>query len=261
MAISEPMQPTRTIEPAKPVTARAVEPKVAVVTPTTIPYRRVYVWEAPVRIFHWLNAAAILVLAITGFMIGYPVTLWMAAEPSQQYWFGWIRFTHFAAGYIFFFNAVFRLYWAFVGNEYARWSSYVPYRKDQFQNLWETIKVDIVQIRQHGKISVGHNYLAAFTYFGLFFLILFQVITGFGLYAAMSDAWLPSLFSWIVPLMGTDQEVRMWHHIAMWAFVVFSIIHVYLVFYHDYVEGRGTTSSIIGGWKFERDDEIAAENK
>jgi Ni/Fe-hydrogenase 1 B-type cytochrome subunit len=260
MAIADTGQPTRTVEPAPPVTVRARTPATPV-TPTTIPYRRVYVWEIPVRIFHWVNAFSILVLAVTGFMIGYPLTLWMANEPYQQYWFGWVRFTHFAAGYIFFFNVLFRLYWAFVGNEYARWSSYVPYRKDQFQNLWETIKVDIVQIQKHGKISVGHNYLAAFTYFGLFFLILFQVITGFGLYAAMSDAWLPGLFAWIVPLMGSDQTVRQWHHIAMWAFVVFSVIHIYLVFYHDYVEGRGTTSSIIGGWKFERDDEIAAGNK
>jgi Ni/Fe-hydrogenase 1 B-type cytochrome subunit len=231
-------------------------PPAKVAMPGTVPYRRVYVWELPVRIFHWVNALCILLLAATGLLIGWPQTLWMAEEPFQQYWFGWVRFTHFAAGYVFFFNLLFRIYWAFVGNEYARWSSYLPYRKEQFKNLWETIKVDIVQVQQHGKISVGHNYLAAFTYFGLFFLILFQVITGFGLYAAMSDAFLPGLFAWIVPLMGSDQTVRQWHHIAMWAFVIFSMIHIYLVFYHDYVEGRGTTSSIIGGWKFEKDDEL-----
>jgi Ni/Fe-hydrogenase 1 B-type cytochrome subunit len=222
----------------------------------TIPYRRVYVWEAPVRIFHWVNAAAILLLFLTGLLIGSPPTLWMSEEPSQQYWFGWTRFIHFAAAYVFFFNFLFRLYWALVGNEYARWSAYVPYRKEQFKNLCETILVDITQVRRHGTISVGHNYLAAFTYFGLVFLILFQTITGFGLYASMSDAWIPSLFSWIVPLMGGDATVRQWHHILTWAFVVFTIIHVYLVFYHDFVEGRGTTSSIIGGWKFERDDEF-----
>lgn len=221
-----------------------------------IPYRRVYVWEIPVRLFHWINALCILLLFLTGLMIGAPQTLWMSAEPSQQYWFGWVRFTHFAAAYIFFFNLLFRLYWAFVGNEYSRWSAYVPYRKDQVLNLWETIKVDIAQVKLHGDISVGHNYLAAFTYFGLLFLFIFQTITGFGLYASMSDAWLPQLFGWIVPLMGGDATVRQWHHITMWAFVIFTIIHVYLVFYHDFVEGRGTTSSIIGGWKFERDDEI-----
>jgi len=31
---------------------------------------------------------------------------------------------------------------------------------------------------------------------------------------------------------------------------------VYLVFYHDYVEGRGTMSSMVGGWKFEKKSEI-----
>jgi Ni/Fe-hydrogenase 1 B-type cytochrome subunit len=222
----------------------------------TIPYRRVYVWELPVRIFHWVAAVSILLLAVTGLMIGWPQTLWMSDEPYQQYWFGWVRFIHFASAYVLFFDVLFRLYWSFVGNEYARWSTYVPYRKEQFQNMWETIKVDIIQIKKKGDISVGHNYMAAFTYFGLFFVILFEVITGFGLYASMSDAWLPSFFSWIVPLMGGDANVRQWHHIMTWAFVIFTLIHVYLAFYHDYVEGRGTVSSIIGGWKFERDDEF-----
>ncbi|MBV9216818.1 MAG: Ni/Fe-hydrogenase, b-type cytochrome subunit [Acidobacteria bacterium] len=225
-------------------------------TATTLPYRRVYVWELPVRVFHWVNAISIVLLAVTGFLIGWPQTIWMSDEPYQQYWFGWVRFIHFAAGYIFFFNLLFRVYWSFVGNEYARWSSYIPHRKEQFLNAWETLKVDILQTKEKGKISVGHNYLAALTYLGLFFVMLFQVVTGFGLYAGMSDAWLPWLFAWIVPLMGGDAWVRQWHHIAMWAFVVFTVIHVYLSFYHDVVEGRGTISAIVGGWKFERDDEF-----
>ena len=70
------------------------------------------------------------------------------------------------------------------------------------------------------------------------------------MYAAMSDALLANLFSWIVPVMGGDFEVRQWRHAMMWFFVVFSMLHVYLVFYHDYVEGRGVTSSMVGGWKF-----------
>jgi Ni/Fe-hydrogenase 1 B-type cytochrome subunit len=28
------------------------------------------------------------------------------------------------------------------------------------------------------------------------------------------------------------------------------MVHVYLVFYHDYVEGRGIISSMTSGWKF-----------
>jgi Ni/Fe-hydrogenase 1 B-type cytochrome subunit len=36
----------------------------------------------------------------------------------------------------------------------------------------------------------------------------------------------------------------------MWFFVLFAIVHVYLTFYHDYVEGRGVISSMAGGYKF-----------
>jgi Ni/Fe-hydrogenase 1 B-type cytochrome subunit len=92
--------------------------------------------------------------------------------------------------------------------------------------------------------------MAAVSYFVMFLIFIFEVVTGFGLYAGMSKAWFPQLFAWIIPLMGGDFAVRQWHHAMMWVFVVFSLIHIYLVFYHDYVEGRGGTSSMVGGWKF-----------
>ncbi len=219
-------------------------------------YRRVFVWELPVRIFHWVNALCIFLLIATGYLIGNPQAIFSANEPYQQYWFGWVRFTHFATAYVVFFNFLFRVYWGFVGNRFARWSNFVPVKKEQWRDLWETIRIDILQLKLQGKISIGHNYLASLTYIGLFLIFIFQVITGFGMYASMSGAYLPQMFAWIIPLMGSDANVRIWHHLIMWAFVVFTIIHVYLVFYHDWVEGRGDVSSIIGGWKFEKDDDI-----
>lgn len=224
-------------------------------TAQPVPFRRIYVWERPVRFFHWVNALGLLLLFGTGFLIGNPLTLFRANEAYQQYWFGWVRFIHFASAYVILFNFLFRVYWGFVGNQYARWSNYVPVSKKQLLELWETLKVDILQIQLKGKIAVGHNYLASLTYLGLFVIFLFQVVTGFGLYSSMSDAYLPRLFTWIVPLMGGDATVRQWHHIAMWAFSVFTVIHVYLVIYHDYVEGHGEMSSMIAGYKFEKDEE------
>jgi len=48
----------------------------------------------------------------------------------------------------------------------------------------------------------------------------------------------------------------------MWGFILFAIIHIYLVFYHDYIERRGVTSSMIGGWKnIEEDVIIRHENR
>ena len=211
---------------------------------------RVYVWQLPVRLYHWMHALCVLALSVTGYLIGTPLAVASASEASYSYWFGIVRFIHFVAGFLFFFNFVFRLYWGFAGNQFARWDNFILHKKEQFRELVDVLRVDILQLRVKPLHSIGHNTLAGFTYFLSFLAFLFQCITGFGLYAAMSDAWLPRLFSWIVPMMGGDFAVRQWHHMFMWFFILFSIVHVYLVFYHDYIEGRGVTSSMVGGWKF-----------
>ncbi len=219
-------------------------------------YRRVYVWELPVRFYHWLNAVCVVVLIITGYLIGNPLAITYSAEAYQQYWFGTVRFIHFVTAFVFFFNFLFRIYWGFVGNQYARWHNFIPFKKAQFKELGEVLKVDILQAKAKGIVSIGHNMLAGLTYFLSFLAFMFQVCTGFALYSSMSSSFLPQMFAWVIPLMGGDFAVRQWHHMFMWFFVVFTIIHVYLVFYHDYVEGRGTTSSIVGGWKFEREEHL-----
>ncbi len=211
---------------------------------------RVYVWQLPVRFYHWINAIAVFALAVTGYLIGSPLAIKSSSEASFGYWFGTVRFIHFVAAFVFFFNFLFRLYWGFVGNQYATWKNFILHSKEQMKEVKDVLRIDVLQAKGAPLPSIGHNSLAGFTYFLTFLAFLFQSITGFGMYAAMSDAWLPRLFAWIVPLMGGDFAVRQWHHVMMWFFVVFSIVHVYLVFYHDYVEGRGVTSSMVGGWKF-----------
>lgn len=212
--------------------------------------RRVYVWERPVRFYHWLNALAIVVLCITGYLIGSPIAIQSNAEASFSYWFGIVRFLHFLAAYIFFYNFIFRIYWGFVGNKYANWKNFVPTTKKYFKEMWDVIRIDILLKRNREHLSVGHNALAGFIYFMTFIAFAIQCITGGGLYAGMSDAWLPSLFAWVPGVFGNDQTLRMVHHITMWFFIVFAIIHIYLVFFHDFVEGRGEMSSMGGGWKF-----------
>ncbi|MEZ4899069.1 MAG: Ni/Fe-hydrogenase, b-type cytochrome subunit [Saprospiraceae bacterium] len=212
--------------------------------------RRVYVWERPVRLYHWLNALVIVTLCITGYLIGAPLAIQSNAEASHSYWFGIVRFIHFLAAYLFFFNFIFRIYWGFVGNKYANWKNFVPTSKAFFKEMWDVIRIDIFLKRNREHLAVGHNALAGFIYFLTFIAFAIQCLTGGGLYAAMSDGWLPALFAWVPGVFGNDQTLRMVHHITMWFFIVFAIIHVYLVFYHDFVEGRGEMSSMGGGWKF-----------
>jgi Ni/Fe-hydrogenase 1 B-type cytochrome subunit len=213
-------------------------------------FKRIYVWELPVRVYHWMNALCVLVLTVTGILIAHPPAISSATEASFSYWFGVNRFIHFTTAYVFLVNFAFRIYWGFAGNQYADWKNFLPYRRKQWKQVGDVLSVDILQARDKPIDALGHNQLAYFTYFVMFLVFVFQVVSGFGMYAAMSDSWFPQLFAWIVPLFGSDYALRQWHYLAMWFFILFSIVHVYLVFYHDYVEGHGVMSSMVGGWKF-----------
>ena len=87
----------------------------------------VYVFEAPVRIWHWVMALCMVVLAVTGYLIGTPLGS-VGGEASDNFLFGYIRFAHFAAAYIFAVMFVMRVFWAFVGNKFSREIFVVPFK-------------------------------------------------------------------------------------------------------------------------------------
>ena len=41
---------------------------------------RVYVWQLPVRLYHWINALCVAALAVTGYLIGRPLAVQSAAD-------------------------------------------------------------------------------------------------------------------------------------------------------------------------------------
>ena len=223
-------------------------------------FRRVMVWELPVRIFHWLNVLALIVLIVTGFLIANPPALLSSAEATNLQTFGIIRFIHFTAAYVFFFVMILRIYWAFVGNRFAHWRAFWPFSKQNWQNFKHVLRIDVLlqneEVHDVKNISIGHNSMATVSYVAMFFIALVQVFTGFALYADLSSWWLPKLFSWVIPLFGGDFMVRTIHHVATWIFIFFSMVHVYLVFYHDWLEGRGEVSSMFGGYKFVAESRI-----
>lgn len=216
---------------------------------------RVYVWELPVRIFHWLNALSIVVLAVTGYFIAKPPAILLSAEASNSYWFGIVRAVHFVSAYVFVAVMIMRLYWAFVaGNKWANWRAFVPFGKRGRQEILHVLKRDILLIPEKEEnfcdVSIGHNAIAAVSYLVMFFIALAMVFTGFGLFADNASWWFPKLFAWVPEALGGDFAARKIHHVLMWAFLAFIVIHVYLVLFHDWLEGRGETSSIISGFKY-----------
>src|SRR5512144_1071628 len=79
----------------------------------------VYVYEAPVRIWHWAMMLAMVVLVPTGYLIGSP---WSGGtgDAALSYFYGNIRLVHFLAAVVFIVSFVVRVYWVFGGNHHAR---------------------------------------------------------------------------------------------------------------------------------------------
>jgi len=227
---------------------------------TTYNYKRVYVWELPVRFFHWITAFTTTILIITGFIIADPPAINSNIEATNSYWFGIVRAIHFIVAYFLIANLIYRIYWAFAGNQFANWKNFIPYTKKGIKNILYVLKVDILLMpdKEHklSNISIGHNYLAAFSYTIMTLFFILQVMTGLALIGDTSNWWLPKLFHFIIPLFGGDIPVRYVHHILTWIFMAFIVIHVYLVLYHDYVEARGEASAMISGFKFIRAERV-----
>jgi Ni/Fe-hydrogenase 1 B-type cytochrome subunit len=205
-----------------------------------------YVWEWPVRITHWVNFLAILTLSVTGIYIGSPKTL--ALNPSQ-YVMGWVRFIHFVAGYTFAISVISRIYWAFVGNEYANWRTYVPYLyKEGRKNIKETF-LFYTFFKAKAPHVVGHNALAGAVYLVVFFLYFVMIFTGFALYSEHAPhSIIHHAFGWMFSLF-TNQGMRLTHHLVMWLILSFAIHHVYSAWLMDVKEKNGVMSSIFGGYK------------
>jgi Ni/Fe-hydrogenase 1 B-type cytochrome subunit len=209
----------------------------------------VYVYEAPVRLWHWINALAILVLIATGYLIGSPLPT-IAGEASQHFVMGYIRFAHFTAGQILAVGFLLRGYWAFVGNEHSRQIYYVPIWRASF---WKELAHEIrwyAFLEKAPMKYVGHNPLAQTAMFIMYTLTAaFMIVTGFALYSEGegADSWEAKLFGWVFYIWPNSQEVHTWHHLGMYVIVTFVIIHIYAAVREDIMSRQSIISSMISG--------------
>ena len=216
----------------------------------------IYVYEAPLRLWHWTNALSIVVLAITGWLIGSPLPT-MPGEASANFLMGYIRFAHFTAAYIFIIGFVFRIYWALVGNHHAR-QVFLPsiFKKSWWSGVWHEIRWYAFTVREPRKYT-GHNPLATlFMHIMLIWGSVFMIFTGLALYGEGEQAgsWQHEMFSsWIIPLFGQSQDVHTWHHLGMWYILVFVIIHIYVAIREDIMSRQSLISTMVSGWRMFKD--------
>ena len=215
-----------------------------------------YVFEVPVRIWHWVHALAIVVLAITGYLIASPLPS-MGGEASDSFLMGNIRLIHFITAMVFVVGIFVRLYWAIVGNRYARGLLIPPlWSGEYWSRMWHEVKMYLFLTRKVAKYR-GHNPLAMmFMWLFNVVLALFMVCTGFALYSQGTGdgSWADVMFGWVFAIEPSSQAVRMWHLVGMWLMVAFAIVHIYMVLRADVMSRQNGVSAMIDGYRRFKDD-------
>lgn len=212
--------------------------------PPSLERVRIYVWEVPVRVTHWVTFTSIVVLTITGAYIADPFLI-----PGNVAALRIMRFIHIIFAFIFIASGIVRTYWLFAGNQFARWTAFIPTNRRHLAELVSQTKYYLFLSRDLPGI-LGHNALAGGTYIVVFVLFLVQVLTGFGLEAVHGSQPWATLFGWVPIVMFGEQGMRLIHHLLMWVIIAFSIHHVYSALLIDHWERNGLMSSIFSGSKF-----------
>lgn len=212
--------------------------------------QRLYVWEIPVRLTHWVNVLSIVVLSVTGYYIGNPWSQVSQREWYGRYFMGNVRYIHFVFAFIFVASLALRTYWAFKGNEWASWRNLFPFLTADGRKALRDALSYYTFLRREPPEVIGHNALAGLTYAVIVTLYFIQVFTGFALLgmANPNGLWF-RLTAWSFSLIS-PQTLRLVHHMIMWLLIAFALHHVYSAFLVDSEEGNGLMSSIFSGFKF-----------
>lgn len=137
--------------------------------------RGILVWDAPLRVFHWL-----MVLSFAG--------AWITAESER-----W-RLLHVTLGYTMAGLVGFRVLWGLAGTRYARFASFVRGPAAVARYLWSIL-------RGKPEHHVGHNPAGALAIVALLVLALATTASGWAVYGDIGGDWLEDLHEGAASLM------------------------------------------------------------
>lgn len=181
----------------------------------------VRVWDLPTRLFHWVLAAAIVGLVITG-QVGGNLLVW-----------------HFRLGYLVFGLLVFRLVWGFVGGRWSRFASFVYAPGTVLRYLRGGSRPD-------DGVDVGHNPLGALSVFALLALVAVQV--GTGLVADDEIATTGPLNRFVASATGLAATA--WHkELGKTLIIVLVLLHVAAILFYRFRKDLNLVRPMLTGDK------------
>jgi len=215
-------------------------------------FRYVHVWDWQLRLLHWAWALLIVLLALSGLLIGEGWVLWYG-DLTNGFAFGWIRLVHLTAGWLLASVLIMRAARSFWGsNRYQRFAALVPHSLRSMKDMLSTAKNYLMMRSWKNPNYIGHNPLQQWCYTGILLLLVGMTFTGFSMYAMYAPRnWFFHWFMWPNYLIGAA-NVRLIHTVGMWVIVLFIPAHIYLSILADNVDRGGAISSMISGGRWAR---------
>ncbi len=214
----------------------------------------IMVYGLGTRIWHWLNAPSVLMLAVTGYLIGRPPPA-VLGDVSSIYLMGWIRYLHLAFGYIFALLSLFRFILVFFEQRVTH--------QLFFPAVWKREWVEGFKRQLRWNLLIGKpmRYVGLNPLGGLLMLLMFVIpggiliLTGFGMYAEVAghDSWQASWFGWLTLVFANTMDLHIIHRLAMWVIVWFMMAHIYIAIREDILSRQTTISTMLSGERQYRD--------
>lgn len=222
------------------------------------------VWQLPVRIFHWINAVAIMGMIATGLVILNGKFLSIGSDGKIV-----LKIIHVYLGYGLIANLLIRLVWGFIANRYANWANLLLLDRVYWRRLVAYCRGFI---NKDSALYAGHNPLGQLMVLALFLLLLIQSVTG--LILAGTDVYMPPLGGWVeesiresadFPLIAGSKEnidlekyktmrelrkpVITTHYYVFYILVIAVFFHILGVVVTEIRERSGLVSGMITGSK------------
>ncbi len=204
-------------------------------------------WSLGYILDHWIRVIAIAVLVFTGIYIHTP---FIAGGPDSTIMAS-MRFFHFLCAYALILGLVIRIYMAFRSTFDADWKDFSI--AENLKNVPDILSYYLF-IKGSHKHYRRYNPLQALAYLFTALVIIFTVLTGGALYHGRLF-WIlpcPDTFRWVSSILGGESYTRIWHILAMWYFIVFVLIHMYLAISISLINKDRTFTSIFTGYKLKK---------
>jgi cytochrome b len=176
--------------------------------------RRVTVWDAATRLFHWL------IVALIAFA-------WWTYKEDRMEW-------HRIAGYAVIALVVFRLWWGVAGPETARFSHFVKGPA----HAWR-------YVRGHVQHTIGHNPIGGWSVVALLLVLIVQTVTG--LFASDEEGLTSGPLTSLVTY-GQSTMAAEWHETAFNVLLGLVALHLAAIVFYA-VTGNNLIGPMITGGK------------